>query len=126
MTPFFFKQIQVGYPYMAENLELHTQMARLEERLKIIAEGLVLDRDSRKDQYEKLENIGKTMTAMDARVKSVEESFARSAPTIEEFITIKHKVVGAGVAGKWLWFIVGGLLTVAYNFRSEIFRWFSK
>ena len=42
-----------------------------------------------------------SLQKMEGRLKNVEDSFAKSEPTIEEFITIKHKVAGAGVFGKW-------------------------
>jgi predicted phage tail protein len=100
----------------AESSEV--QMARLDERLKSIMTALDEARVSRKHQYEQMEEYGKSLTSIDGRVKSVEASLAKSAPTIEEFITIKHKVVGAGLAGKWLW-AAGGVLLSAAIFLSE-------
>ncbi|ANJ65213.1 putative tail-length tape measure protein [Erwinia phage vB_EamP_Frozen] len=111
---------------MSDNVEIQVQMARLEERLRIISEGLIQDRESRKQQYERAESLNTTMNAMDNRVKSIEESLARNAPTIEEFITIKHRVVGAGMMGKWVWVFVGGLLGIIFTMRMEIIRWLSK
>ncbi|AHI60143.1 hypothetical protein Ea92_82 [Erwinia phage Ea9-2] len=111
---------------MSDNVEIQVQMARLDERLRIISEGLIQDRESRKQQYERAESLNTTMNAMDNRVKSIEESLARNAPTIEEFITIKHRVVGAGMMGKWVWVFVGGLLGIIFTMRMEIIRWLSK
>lgn len=111
---------------MADNIEVHVQMARLEERLKGISEGLTLDRESRKQQYETMNEISRSLSSLDNRVGVVEKGFADSAPTIEEFITIKHKVVGAGIAGKWMWAAAGVIISMIFTFRREIIAWLSK
>lgn len=112
---------------MADNdTDVRVQMARIEERLKIVTETLIQDRESRKNQYEKTEELSLTIHELNGRIKNVEEGLAKSAPTIEEFITIKHKVVGAGVAGRWIWVAGGVLLTLLVSFRAEIFKWLSK
>jgi len=106
---------------MAESTEI--QVARMEERLR----GLLVDqeeaRQSRKDQYETNEQVRRLLHAIDSRLSNVENSLAKSAPTIEEFITIKHKVVGAGKAGKMMWAILGGVLTLIITLRTELFSW---
>jgi hypothetical protein len=96
-------------------------LARLEERVKAIFEEQTNAKESRKHQYEQLTTIGQTITSVDQRLRSVEASVSKSAPTIEEFITIKHKVVGAGIAGKWLW-AAGGFILSAAVFLSERFQ----
>lgn len=102
------------------------QIARLEERLNIVLAELQQARDSRKVQYEKLEIIGRSILEMDNRVESVEKSLAGHAPTIEEFITIKHKVQGAGMLGNWLWAIGGGLIGFVFSMREAIVGWIAK
>ena len=70
------------------------QMARLEERLKVILERLD---EARNDQQASQQNIGlitQTLQSISSRVENVESSLATAKPTIEEFITIKHRVVG--------------------------------
>lgn len=104
---------------MSEAIEI--QMARLDERFKAVLLGQEDAKLSRKHQYDQLEAIGQSITTIDNRLKSVESSLAKSAPTIEEFITIKHKVVGAGIAGKWLW-AAGGFILSAAVFLSERFQ----
>ena len=112
---------------MADNdTDVRVQMARIEERLKMVTETLIQDRESRRNQYEKTEELSLTIHELNGRIKNVEEGLAKSAPTIEEFITIKHKVAGAGVAGRWIWVAGGVLLTLLVSFRAEIFKWFSK
>lgn len=102
------------------------QMARMDERLQQILREMGLDRDGRKQQYEKLESINKAVALLDTRVKGVEDGLNKASPTIDEFITIKHKVAGAGMLGKWVWAFGGGLLSTLAFGREAIFSWFSK
>lgn len=83
-------------------------------------------RDGRKQQYETLEAINRALLKIENRVQGVEEQLSRATPTIDEFITIKHKVVGAGLLGRWLWAAVGGLLTLIYSSRETIIGWLTK
>ncbi|ATW58127.1 hypothetical protein CNR35_00031 [Pseudomonas phage inbricus] len=99
------------------------QLARLEERLNQVLQGMAQDRESRKQQYEKTEELAQSITKLDGRMGQVEQSLTQQAPTIEEFITIKHKVVGAGIAGKWVWAIAGGLITFLWTAKKEIAAW---
>ena len=96
------------------------QMARLEERLKVILERLD---EARNDQQASQQNIGlitQTLQSISSRVENVESSLATAKPTIEEFITIKHRVVGAGMMGKWVWAIAGGLIGMLFSARVHI------
>ncbi|WWC82040.1 phage tail length tape-measure protein T [Burkholderia phage vB_BpP_HN05] len=107
------------------NEDEKVRLARLEERFNFIATELSEAKASRKIQYEKLEEMSQTVTQMDNRVQVVEGSLKQQAPTIEEFITIKHKVVGAGLAGKWTWAILGGIISFLFTIRGEIIQWLS-
>lgn len=99
---------------------LEVLIARMSEQMKHMQEDMNRDRDSRKHQYEKIEAVNQIVTKMDGRLASVESSLASAKPTIEEFITIKHKVVGAGMAGKWLWAVAGFGLGAAVWLREHI------
>ncbi|MNF31591.1 hypothetical protein D3C87_1866310 [compost metagenome] len=107
-----------------ENTEV--QIARLDERLQQILREMELSRDGRKQQYEKLEQLNQSVTVLSGRVENVENSLAKTAPTIDEFLVIKHKVVGAGIMGKWLWAAGGGLISLAFASRETILGWLSK
>lgn len=102
------------------------QVARLDERLKSIANEMDLARDGRKQQYETLESIGRTLIKLDNRIEGVEKRLAAAAPTIDEFVNIKLKVQGAGIAGKWAWAGAASLLTFLYSIRESIIHWVSK
>jgi predicted phage tail protein len=102
------------------------QLAVLGEQFKFIQQELAEAKSARKTQYEKMEEQSKTLAVMDARMQKVEASLQEQAPTIQEFITIKQRVVGAGFAGHWAWKAGGALICVLCYFRTEIFRWLSK
>lgn len=106
------------------NESVEVQLARLEERLKTIFEMLERERDNKTAIYDELKSLGKGMTSIEGRVENVEGKLTQQAPTIEEFITIKHKVVGAGIAGKWTWAIAGGLISFLWSAKKEIAAWF--
>lgn len=109
---------------MNENIE--AQLARMDERMKMIVASLEQDRSSRKEQYENAEQTRLTLQDISSRLGAVEKGLADNAPTIEEFITIKHKVAGAGVAGRWAWVAVAAVISVLFTMRKEIFQWLAK
>jgi len=100
-------------------------LARLEERLKTIFESQEKEVRGRERLYDSVSSLRDSIQNMDARLKSVENSLARNEPTIEEFITIKHKVVGAGVFGRWVWVGAGALIGLIAAMKREIFAWFA-
>jgi hypothetical protein len=92
---------------MSESVEV--RVARLEENMKFLVKDAEQASAARKSQYQAIEAIQSTVTGM--------------ATTIEEFITIKHKVVGAGRLGKWLWAVGAFLLGTASGAREHIIAW---
>lgn len=78
---------------------------------------LLLNRDdkaeiNRKALYEKVEEVGRDVLKLNARMTVAEDKLVEHQPTITEFITVKHKVQTAGTIGKWLWGAGGILLTI--------------
>lgn len=102
------------------------QIARLDERLQQILRELELSRDGRKQQYEKLEQLNQSVTTLSGRVENVENSLAKTAPTIDEFLIIKHKVIGAGILGRWVWLAGGGIISFLFTSREAILSWVAK
>ena len=100
-----------------------TKIARMDERLNVILLELQQARDGRKHQYDKLESMGRSIQATESRLESVEKSLAKATPTIDEFITIKHKVQGAGMFGKWIWGAAGALITLIAAVKTPIIDW---
>ena len=108
---------------MNESSEL--LLVRLEERLKTLFENQTRDRQDREKLEETLGELRDSINDIGNRLKNVEDSLAKNEPTIEEFITIKHKVVGAGIFGKWVWAGAGAIIGVLAAARREIFAWFA-
>lgn len=100
-------------------------LVRLEERLKTLFDNQTRDRQDREKLEETLVELRDSINDIGNRLKNVEDSLAKNEPTIEEFITIKHKVVGAGIFGKWVWAGAGAIIGVLAAARREIFAWFA-
>lgn len=107
-----------------ENPEV--KIARMEERINTILSEIQQARDGRKAQYETLEEIIRQLIQVDHRISGVEQRLSSAQPTLDEFVDIKLKVQGAGIAGKWLWAVGSCVLTAAVTMRETIFAWLSK
>lgn len=108
---------------MSENTEV--VLARLDERFKTLIENHNKESADRAKLESSLASLKESVTVMGNRLKNVEDSLAKNEPTIEEFITIKHKVVGAGIFGKWVWLGAGAIIGILATARREIFTWFA-
>lgn len=106
---------------MSESVEV--RVARLEENMKFLVKDAEQASLARKSQYTAIEAIQSTVSNMATTMTSLKDKLDGQAPTIEEFITIKHKVVGAGRLGKWLWAIGAFLLGTASGAREHIIAW---
>ena len=93
--------------------------------MKTLFENQTRDRQDREKLEETLAELRDSINDIGNRLKNVEDSLAKNEPTIEEFITIKHKVVGAGIFGKWVWAGAGAIIGVIAAARREIFAWFA-
>lgn len=93
--------------------------------MKTLFEYQTRERQDREKLEETLVELRDSINGIGNRLKNVEDSLAKNEPTIEEFITIKHKVVGAGVFGKWVWAGAGAIIGVLAAARREIFAWFA-
>lgn len=93
--------------------------------MKTLFENQTRERQDREKLEETLVELRDSINDMGNRLKNVEDSLAKNEPTIEEFITIKHKVVGAGIFGKWVWAGAGAIIGVLAAARREIFAWFA-
>lgn len=93
--------------------------------MKTLFENQTRDRQDREKLEETLVELRDSINDIGNRLKNVEDSLAKNEPTIEEFITIKHKVVGAGIFGKWVWAGAGAIIGVLAAARREIFTWFA-
>lgn len=102
---------------------MEVRLARLEENFKFLVEDAKEAKHARKGQYEAIEQMSRAMSSMATEVSEVKTKLAGQAPTIEEFITIKHKVVGAGKLGRWLWGAGAFLIGIVFSSREAILGW---
>lgn len=93
--------------------------------MKTLFDNQARDRQDREKLEETLVELRDSINDIGNRLKNVEDSLAKNEPTIEEFITIKHKVVGAGIFGKWVWAGAGAIIGMLAAARREIFAWFA-
>lgn len=96
---------------MSESPEV--QIARLDERLKSIMTYMEKEEASRATSLQ-------WMGTMSERLANVENALAASAPTINEFTTLKHKMIGAGILGRWVWIGAASIIGWAYGARETL------
>lgn len=111
---------------MSNGESVEVKIARIDERVESVRDELALAREARKQQYEMIEKVNHTLLKLDGRVTGVEQTLTSVTPTIDEFVNIKVKVQGAGMAGKALWAIGGTILTCVFAFREAIMQWIHK
>ena len=102
------------------------KIGRMDEQIRALREDMVMARDSRKQQYEMIEKVNHVLVQMEARFANIEDKLASNAPTIQEFMDIKLKVQGAGIAGKWAWAIGASIITFMFSIRETIITWMAK
>lgn len=102
------------------------QMARMQEQMKTILSRLDEAKGESKEQRKWMIQMSNTLADVVNRLGGVEDNFARASPTIDEFLIIKHKVVGAGLLGRWLWAGAGAILTFLFTIREALITWISK
>ena len=105
---------------------LERLIGQLEGTQGMILQELRDAKESRKAQYEAIEEVKSTMNTIHGRVSVVEASLTEYGPTIQEFLKIKQQVVGAGALGKYLWVVGAALIAAAYKFREGILEWLAK
>lgn len=102
------------------------QLARLEERLSALVAEFALLRMDRKEEKEHVERVAASLNEISHRLKKVEDQVTLSAPTIQEFVTIRTKVAGAGIIGKWLWIGAAGLIGFIAGNREALAHFFGR
>jgi hypothetical protein len=109
---------------MSEIVEV--RVARLEEKMNFLVDEAKEAKAARKMQCATNEDNKAKMIEIGNSLLAVEIKLAGQAPTIEEFITIKHKVVGAGKMGKGVWAIGAFIIGVLYSTRESFIAWLAK
>lgn len=108
---------------MSESME--SQFARMDERMKMLLDRMDENHEANVVNRAWMAQVDRSLHDIGSRVTNVENTVSRNAPSLEELVAIKHKVIGAGVAGKWLWIALGAVLSMIVSGREQIFRWFA-
>jgi len=78
--------------------------------------------DSRRRLHEKIDGLEKTIDNLDRRLEHVEKVMSTTNPMFTEYMAYKQRVIGAGIVGRWLWFI-GGILLSAAASAAAVYAW---
>lgn len=105
---------------------LEVQLARLDERNKMILMNMENSQRDSKEAREHLKEAFESIRSIDSRLERLEGSFATTQPTINEFRLVKHKILGAGFLGRWVWVVLTGTLGLLYTIREHIMAFVSK
>lgn len=109
-----------------DDTTIAVQLGKLAGQVEMIMRELEYASKERKEQVSALQNVGRDVSDISAKVKTLEQNLIKFEPTIDEFIDIKKKVIGAGKLGKWLWGAVATVIGIIFAVRTEIFGWLSK
>ena len=82
-------------------------IARMQEQLKAILEDASEAKQARKEQYKVTQEMQTDLASVKSRLEMVEKQIASSAPTLAEFVVMKHRIQGVGSFGRWLWGFFG-------------------
>lgn len=108
---------------MGDNIEI--SIGKLTAQMDMVVKGMEDARQSRKEQYQGIQNLNEAVSSLVNRVGTVERQLMEVSPTIAEFIAIKHKVNGAGLLGKMLW-AFGGVLLASIAWINGAREWLLK
>lgn len=101
------------------------QIARLDERYKSIQEKMEQNEKTNQESTATLRRLESILDRISSRVEGVENALASAKPTINEFVQFKHKVIGAGSFGKWVWLVAGVLLSYVLTVREHLTKFIS-
>ena len=96
------------------------QLARMDERMKMILDKMEENHESLVRSRAWMQQVDRQLDTISSRVTGVEASLAKASPTIEDYLVFKNKVIGAGAMGRWLWVLVGFLLSLIITARHDI------
>ena len=74
--------------------------------------------ESRRRMHEKLDGHEKMLWGLDHRMEVMERAVTSTSPVFTEFMAYKQRVIGAGMVGRWLWWIGGIILTAAASIAA--------
>jgi hypothetical protein len=91
------------------------QLARIESQME--SERLN-SAESRRQMHLKLDDLEKRMWNVDFRMETTEKAVNATNPFFTEYQAYRERVIGAGIVGRWLWWIGGIILTAAASIAA--------
>jgi hypothetical protein len=92
------------------------------DRFNRIEDAIQSDRinsdDSRRRLHEKVDGLEKSFWGLDSRMETMEKAVTSTSPFFTEFQAYRERVIGAGIVGRWLWWIGGIILTAAASIAA--------
>lgn len=92
---------------------------RMEQQMKTIFNLL-------EKQGVNAEKLAEGFIRMEGRMGQMEEALAKAQPTLDSYISVQHKIEGAGMAGKYFWAVATAVLSAFVFFREAIVNWITK
>ena len=86
------------------------QLARLDERLKILIEQMSADKEEKSAILKWMQDTDTKLQKITNELENLKQTFSTAEPTISSFVKINNQVEGAGKLGKYLWLALGVLL----------------
>lgn len=94
------------------------QLARIQEQMKAMLASQEYAKLTRSESDKEIREIHKLVSKLDHRVGEIEKHVASATPTLTEFNTLKYKIQGAGLFGKWVWAILAGIVGFLLGFTN--------
>lgn len=92
------------------------------DRLNRIEDAIQSDRinsdDSRRRLHEKVDGLEKSFWGLDSRLEVMEKAVTSTNPMFTEYQAYRQRVIGAGMVGRWLWWLGGIILTAAASIAA--------
>lgn len=109
---------------MGESPEV--QLAVQAERMQNILEMLQEDRADKKELVLKVGQMFQILTAIENRVKVLEEHAEKSDEIRQEYLALKSEISGAKKVIRGLWIAIAGTLAFGMSIKTELINWFTK
>lgn len=96
------------------------------DRFNKVENALESDRinssDSRRRLHDKIDGLEKTIDGLDRRLEQLEKAVTTTNPMFTEYQAYRQRMIGAGMVGRWLWFL-GGILLSAAASAAAVYAW---
>ena len=95
------------------------------ERMQNILDMLQADREDKKELTLKVGQMFQILTAIENRVKVLEEHAEKDEDIREEYLALKNEISGAKKVMRGLWIAIAGTLAFGMSIKTELINWFN-